>query len=115
MILDAFVKEMNQDVEFFSKTTSIVDFEKVETYSSQGTVKGFFFNKSSAERLVSEQIRTELMGAVIVRPDIGFTPDRQGKVVINGVTYNIIESEDIGLQNEVILIPLKEFTGEASG
>jgi hypothetical protein len=85
-----------------------------ESYSSTAdytNVEAVMYEGSQAERVVSEKIKTDVYGVVLIDWFSGWetTIYEKDKLTVGGNDYSIISIEDIGHQNEVLQIAVKEF------
>ena len=97
---------------FYNKTITITNGVPDEDYNITAdlTVSGVFWVGSAADRLVSDKIRPDVSGVFVFNySDYSTTINENAKCTINGVDYSVIYAEDVGMQNEIIQVPLKKF------
>lgn len=110
-ILNCFKKEMNQTAYFYSHSKNLNQStgysQTQENY--KGKVRGFLFIGSAADRLVSEKVRPNVDAILIIDPlHINFEISDSDRVVIESTIYNVVKPDNIGFQNDVTQILLKE-------
>jgi hypothetical protein len=80
--------------------------EQDETITEIGTFTCIFWTGSQAESVVSEKIRS-IVSAVAVF-DVGTDINTRDTVTINSKEYNVIYTDDVGLQGDALVVPLQE-------
>ena len=99
------------EAKFYNKLRSASSGQISETYSTSAdlTVDVLFWTGRAAERLVSDKFKSEV-AAVLNMDYADYTTLYPGtKVTINSIDYSIISIENIGMQNEVIQIAVRNF------
>jgi hypothetical protein len=73
--------------------------------------EAIMYEGSQAERVVSEKIKTEVYAVILIDWFSSWktTIYEKDKLTVNNNNYSIISIEDIGHQNEVLQIAIKEF------
>lgn len=80
---------------------------KYTTSSTTGsTYKCIFWVGRQAERVVAEKIRTKVDAVGVF--DVGIDIKIRDEVVINSVTYNVVDVDNVAFQNEALVVPLAE-------
>ena len=100
-------------VEFRNLITTFLNSTVTKSYpvSADLTVeKIIYWTGRSADRMVSEQIRPDVVGLVIMDPDDYTTViNEDAKATIDGQDYSVITVEDVAGQGQVIQVPLKRY------
>lgn len=112
-ILNSFKKEMNKTAYIYGQTkiTNQATGYNEDSDNLKGSVKGFLFVGSAADRLVSEKIRPIVDAVLIVDPiHFTFTISDSDKLIIGSTVYTVIRPDDIGNQGEAMQINLREIT-----
>lgn len=89
----------------------------VPSWSTSKSVSCLFWRGPMVSKFVNEQFKPDVSGIVLLRPsDISTTeiPSTGRIQIMDGGTqigiYKIIYADDIAQQNQVIIVPVKEFT-----
>jgi hypothetical protein len=77
------------------------------TYTDLKTVKGIFYRGAVADNMVSERLRANIEGVVLVRP--GDSPIETDRLEIDGNFYSVVYADNIAGQDKVIVIPVKKY------
>lgn len=69
------------------------------------------YEGSQAERIVSERLKTEIYAVVLIDWFSGYESKirEKDKIIIGSKELSVIAVENIGSQNQVLQIPVKEF------
>lgn len=79
------------------------------------TVQVLFWTGRAAERLVSEKYKAEVLGLINMDyEDYVVTVEEGAKVRINDKDYSVIYVDNVGGQNQLIQIPVRNFDGKRS-
>jgi hypothetical protein len=111
MILDAFEDEMDQTVKIYSQSKGYNDVTGTSTSipKLEVTVLAGYWTASSGEQFISDRFRALVDGVVVISPDTlnNYVINDSDTIVINNVTYNVVYSDDIMFQGEVITVGVK--------
>jgi hypothetical protein len=102
--MDAFEKEKSTDVVVSRETTTDTGGKQAVGKTTIGTFKSVFWIGRNAEAVVSEKIRAKVTGVCIFDP--GTDVKLHDNLLINGVNYVAFSPDDIGLQEDVLMIPV---------
>lgn len=87
-----------------------------KVWTDSKTIDCLFWKGGASDRQLSDKQRAEVQAFICIDPaDVSASaiPDSARVQVKSGTTiigtYSIINADDIGLQNKIIIIPLKEF------
>lgn len=73
------------------------------------TVDGYFWQGSRAEAVVSEKIKAQIDGVLLIDyTDMTIAVEDGARAVFNSETYDIITEDDILFANEVLLYPVRK-------
>ena len=78
-----------------------------EVWSNVEIVKGIFWIGSMADRLVSEKLRPEVDGVVLVRPSVSIT--QADRLYLSGNFYSVVYADDIAMQGQVKIVAVKKY------
>ena len=96
------------DVLIQQVTQTFIDGEQgPEVWSNVEIVKGIFWIGTMADRLVSEKLRPEVDGAVLLRPSVSIDP--KNRLYISGNYYTVVYSDDIAFQGKVKIVAVKKY------
>lgn len=76
-----------------------------ETYAPAFTLGVFFWTGASAEKMVSEKIRPDVSGVIVLDYQTGL--DENMRVEVGGIMYGIIYVENTAFQDEILVLPVK--------
>lgn len=111
---DIFLSNKTVSADFRNKIITVDDYGSVtEGYSltTDLTVNGILWVGSTADKVVSEKIRPDVSAVFVFNySDYSTTIVDNAKVIINSKDYSVIYMDNVGNQNEIIQVPLKEFT-----
>jgi len=111
-IKDLFKTEKPQTIDFWNLNEAITDNgDNVKTYPSVSlTVQGIFWDGATAERYVSESMRPDVAGVIVFDFNDYTVPVTDStKAIINTKEYSVIYVENIGNQDEAIMIPVRKY------
>lgn len=111
---DIYLTEETVSADFRNKTTTADAYGNVtESYSATTdlTINGLLWIGSTADKVVSEKIRPDVSAVFVFNySDYTTIIEDNAKVTINSKDYSVIYIDNVANQNEVIQVPLKEFT-----
>lgn len=103
-----FFNNKTVDVLIQQVTQTFIDGEQgPEVWSNVEIVKGIFWIGSMADRLVSEKLRPEVDGVVLVRPSVSI--NQTDRVYLSGQYYSVVYSDDIAMQGQVKIVAVKKY------
>ena len=117
-ILQYFDEYKLSDVEITDRIEDSVGGKDTVAYPVLATIKAIFYEGSSAESLVSERFRSEVVGVFVVEPaeaidgvgdPIQIKDNAKATIISDGRVFRIIHADNIMDIDEVLLIPVKEF------
>lgn len=99
------------DLVFEKRVQTITDGEMGdETWKIILSIEGFFYTGRTADRIVGEKLKAEIDGVLLVDyADVTVTIPEDSRVKINDIYYSLVDLDDIAMQNEVFLIPVKRW------
>ena len=110
---DIYLSEETVSADFQQKT-SVTDPDTgitTESFASALVVDGLLWTGSMAEKYVSERYRPIIQGVFVMNyEDYTTTINADAKVTIGSKDYGVIYINNVANQNQVIEIPLKEYT-----
>jgi hypothetical protein len=78
---------------------------QTESESTIGTFKCIFWVGRQAESVVAEKLRGRVSAVAVF--DYDQNVKLHDNVLVNGTTYNALDPDNIGFQNEGLLVPLE--------
>ena len=103
-----FFNNKTVDVLIQQVTQTFIDGEQgPEVWSNVEIVKGIFWIGSMADRLVSEKLRPEVDGVVLVRPSVSI--NQTDRLYLSGQYYSVVYSDDIAMQGQVKIVAVKKY------
>ena len=103
-----FFNNKTVDVLIQQVTHTFIDGEQgPEVWSNVEIVKGIFWIGSMADRLVSEKLRPEVDGVVLVRPSVSIT--QADRLYLSGNFYSVVYADDIAMQGQVKIVAVKKY------
>ena len=78
-----------------------------EVWTDVEITKGIFWIGSMADRLVSEKLRPEVDGVVLVRPSVSI--NQTDRLFLSGQYYSVVYSDDIAMQGQVKIVAVKKY------
>ncbi|MGD8305152.1 MAG: hypothetical protein PVF17_00730 [Ignavibacteria bacterium] len=112
-VRDMYNRNKTVTAEFRNVTTTVINGVVTKTYSTNAdlSVEALFWVGSAADKVVSEKLRADIAGVVVMDySDYTTTINENAKVTINSKDYSVIYVDNIAEQNEVIQIPVKRFS-----
>ena len=103
-----FFNNRTVDVLIQQVTQTFIDGEQgPEVWSNVEIVKGIFWIVTMADRLVSEKLRPEVDGVVLVRPSVSIT--QADRLYLSGNFYSVVYADDIAMQGQVKIVAVKKY------
>ena len=103
-----FFNNKTVDVRIQQVTQTFVNGEQgPESWADVEITKGIFWIGSMADRLVSEKLRPEVDGVVLVRPSVSVDP--KNRLYISSNYYSVIYADDIAFQGQVKIVAVKKY------
>ena len=103
-----FFNNKTVDVLIQQVTQTFIDGEQgPEEWSNVEIVKGILWIGTMADRLVSEKLRPEVDGVVLLRPSVSVEP--KNRLYISSNYYSIVYSDDIAFQGKVKIVAVKKY------
>lgn len=78
-----------------------------EVWTDVEITKGIFWIGSMADRLVSEKLRPEVDGVVLVRPSVSI--NQTDRLFLSGQYYSVVYADDIAMQGKVKIVAVKKY------
>lgn len=84
--------------------------EITEGYSLAQTLTGLFYRGGLSKGLANDSIRSNVDATLILKPgDISTAIKENDKITIDSIDYSVIYADNIGEQDEVVIVPLRKF------
>ena len=88
-----------------TNTAGTIDYTWTDNY----TVDALFWTGLAAESVVSERLKPNITGVIVIDYEDYQAVNEDDKVTIDGVDFAIVNIDNVANQNKVIQIAVKEF------
>ena len=96
------------DVLIQQVTQTFIDGEQgPEVWSNVEIVKGIFWIGTMTNKLISEKLRPEVDGVVLVRPSVSI--NQTDRLFLSGNFYSVVYADDIAMQGKVKIVAVKKY------
>jgi len=112
MVKGLFQSNKTVTVEFRNKITTNTSGVIASTYPTVNlTATGIMWTGTTADAVVSERLRADLAGVIVIDPDdYTTTITDTAKATVDGTEYSVIYVDNVANQDQVIQIPVKRFS-----